>query len=138
MILGLWLKHYTHSSFTYLWSCLFHLVQMHISYSSCAKTTTNVFLSVFLYPVVDWKGNRVFGKDKASTPTLTVSFTLCRYSTNISNWFNLSLIFLLPMGEKVLKGSQSLHCWRLMPKGERILSLKQKDRTTNFFSQMKF
>ena len=29
----------------YLWSCLFHLVQMHISYSSCAKVKTNVLSS---------------------------------------------------------------------------------------------
>jgi hypothetical protein len=35
------------------------------------------------------------------------------------------------MGEKV-EGSQSLCFWRLMPKGEKILSPKQKDRTTNF------
>jgi hypothetical protein len=28
------------------------------------------------------------------------------------------------------KGSQSLRFWRLMPKGEKILSRKQKDRTT--------
>jgi hypothetical protein len=46
------------------------------------------------------------------------------------NWYNLSLIFLLPMGEKVLEGSQVLHFWRLMPKGEKIFSPKQKDRTT--------
>jgi hypothetical protein len=38
---------------------------------------------------------------------------------------------LVPMGRKFkLKGSQRLHFWRLMPKGERILSPKQKDRTT--------
>jgi hypothetical protein len=40
------------------------------------------------------------------------------------------------MGEKITKGSQSLRFWRLMPKGEKILSPKQKDRTTtisNFF-----
>jgi hypothetical protein len=36
------------------------------------------------------------------------------------------------MGEKV-KGSNVLCFWRLMPKGEKILSLKQKDRTTTNF-----
>jgi hypothetical protein len=40
-----------------------------------------------------------------------------------------SLIFLLPMGEKVKKGSQVLCFWCLMPKGEKVLSPKQKDRT---------
>ena len=45
----------------------FILVQMHISYSSCAKSKTNVLPCVFLYLVLDWKGNGVFGEDKAST-----------------------------------------------------------------------
>jgi hypothetical protein len=33
-------------------------------------------------------------------------------------------------GRKCKKGSNVLHIWRLMPKGEKILSPKQKDRTT--------
>jgi hypothetical protein len=33
--------------------CLFHLVQMHSSYSSCVKAKTNVPPSVFLYLVLD-------------------------------------------------------------------------------------
>jgi hypothetical protein len=43
---------------------------MHIYYSSCAKAKINVggLSSVFLYLVLDFKGNGVFGKDKASTP----------------------------------------------------------------------
>jgi hypothetical protein len=102
---------------------------MHISYSSCAKATTNVLSSVFLYLVIDWKGNGVFGKDKASTPTLTVSFTLCHYSYN-SQWYEPSLVFTLPFGRKCKKGSQVLRFWRFMPKGEKVLSPKQKDRTT--------
>jgi hypothetical protein len=36
-----------------------------------------VFPSVFLSLVLDLKGNGVFGKGKASTPTLSVSFILC-------------------------------------------------------------
>jgi hypothetical protein len=32
---------------------LFHLVQMHISYSSCAKAKTNVPPSLFMYLVLD-------------------------------------------------------------------------------------
>ena len=59
-----------------LWSCLidisldhisFILVQMHISYYSRTMTTTNMFPSILLCQVVDWKGNGVFGEDKAST-----------------------------------------------------------------------
>jgi hypothetical protein len=56
---------------------------MHISYSSSAKAKTNVFSSISLWLVLDYlKGNEVLDKDKASTPTLTISFTLCRYSYN--------------------------------------------------------
>jgi hypothetical protein len=38
------------------------------------------------------------------------------------------------------KGSQSLRFWRLMPKGEKVLSPKQKDRTTTISKifEMKF
>jgi hypothetical protein len=61
--------------------------------------------------------------------TLTVSSTLCRCSSTL-NWYNPSLFFTCTNGEKVLKGSQSFYFWRLMPKGERLLSPKQKDRTT--------
>jgi hypothetical protein len=34
------------------------------------------------------------------------------------------------MGEKVTEGSHVLCFWQLMPKGEKILSPKQKDHTT--------
>jgi hypothetical protein len=34
-------------------SCLFHLVQMHISYYSCAKAKTNVLPRIFLYLVLN-------------------------------------------------------------------------------------
>jgi hypothetical protein len=62
------MKHCTHNLFIYLCSYLFHMVQMHISYHPCAKVKTNVFSSIFLSLVLDCKGNRVFDKDKASTP----------------------------------------------------------------------
>jgi hypothetical protein len=35
------------------------------------------------------------------------------------------------------KGSQSLRFWRLMPKGEKVLSPKQKDRTTTISKNFK-
>jgi hypothetical protein len=86
-----------------------------------------------------------------STPS--VLFTLRRHSAPLSLWYNLHSYLLVPMGEK--KGSQSLHFWRLMPKGERVLaqskrtappkinakggesiSPKQKDRTTTNFKKI--
>jgi hypothetical protein len=63
--------------------------------------------------------------------TLLVSFTLRHHSTSLSNWYNLPLVFTCTNGGESKKGSQSLHFWRLMPKGESI-SPKQKDRTTTF------
>jgi hypothetical protein len=119
----LWLKSYTHSSFIYLWSCLFHLVQMHISYSSCAKAKTNVLPWVSQWLVLDWKGNGVFGKGKAFTTTLSVSFILCPNH-------QLSLISFYKGGEMIWP-LKFLRFWRLMPKGERLIDPKQKDRTTN-------
>jgi hypothetical protein len=72
---------------------------MHISYSSCAKTKTNVLSSILLCLVLNWKGNGVFGKGKASTPTLTVSSILCLTHNNL-NWYDLSIIsFNYQMGE---------------------------------------
>jgi hypothetical protein len=50
---------------------------MHISYSCCAKAKTNVLPSVFLYLVLDLKGNEVVGKGKASTTFSSVSYILC-------------------------------------------------------------
>jgi hypothetical protein len=35
-----------------------------------------------------------------------------------------------------LKGSQSLRFWRFMPKGEKILSPKQKDRITTILEKI--
>jgi hypothetical protein len=45
-------------------------------------------------------GNGVFGKDKASTPTLTISFTLCRYSFELSIGMTLHSYFRVQMGRK--------------------------------------
>jgi hypothetical protein len=39
------------------------------------------------------------------------------------------LVYFQSVGRKMLDGSQVLRFWRLMPKGEKILSPKQKDRT---------
>jgi hypothetical protein len=63
----------------FIMSYLFHLVQMHISYSTCAKANTNVLSRVFPYLVLNWKGNEVIDKGKASTPYSLVSFALLMY-----------------------------------------------------------
>jgi hypothetical protein len=86
----------------------FILVQMHISYYSCTKATTNIFSSVFPYEVVDWKGNGVFGKEQGfHSTTLTVSFTLCRCSSTLSIGIILHSYLLIPMGRKYGRLSKS-------------------------------
>ena len=104
---------------------------MYISYSSCAKAKTNMLSSVSLWLVLDWKGTEVLGKDKASTPTLTVSFTLC-LTHKILNWYKLSLISIIFQRGRIIRPLNFLHFWRLMPKGEKVLGPKQMDRTTIF------
>jgi hypothetical protein len=90
----------------------------------------NVFSSIFLSLVLYWKGNGVFGKEQGfHSTTLTVSSTLCRCHSTL-NWYNPSLLFTCTNGEKILQGSNVLRFLRLIPKGEKILSPKQKDRTT--------
>jgi hypothetical protein len=48
------------------------------------------------------------------------------------NWYNLSRIFLLLMGEKVLKGLSKSPFLVINAKGGENIKPKQKDRTTNF------
>jgi hypothetical protein len=55
--------------------------------------------SIFLSLVLDWKENVVVGKDKASTPTMTVSFTLCRYSCKLSIVMTLHSYLFYHLGE---------------------------------------
>jgi hypothetical protein len=101
---------------------LFHLVQMHISYSSCVEAKTNVLSRIFLYLVLDWKGNGGVGYDKASTTTLLVSYTIC--PTHVFTFMS----FLL----------QGLYISLLLvfyANGWEINRPKQKDRTTTLFSE---
>jgi hypothetical protein len=101
-------------------ACLFHLVQMHISYSSCAKAKTNVLLSVFLYLVLDLKGNGVAGKGKASTTFSSVSYTLC--PTHVFTFISF-----------LLKTSRFLCFWRLMPNGEKLISQSKRTAPPPYF-----
>jgi hypothetical protein len=91
---------------------------MHNSYSSCTKAKTNVFPCIFLSLVLDWKGNGVFGKGKASTTTLSVSFILCPTH-------KLSLISFLQKGRKG-KASQVSSFLAITAKGGEINRPKAK------------
>jgi hypothetical protein len=71
-------------------------------------------------------------KNKASTPQLWWYHLPLVVAPPNLNGIILHSYLLIPMGERVLKGSQSLRFWWLMPKRERILSPKQKNRNTNF------
>jgi hypothetical protein len=102
--------------------CLFHSVQMYNSYSSCAKAKTNVLPSIFLYLVLDGKGNEVVGKGKASTTLSSVSYIIC--PTHV-----FTFIFFLGKGLYI-----SLFLV-LNAKGGEINRPKQNDRTTTLFSE---
>jgi hypothetical protein len=93
-----------------------------------------VLSSVFLSLVLDWKGNGVYGKDKASTPTLTVSSTLYRYSCNsLLVWPFTHIYFTIwdkvlgpKGGEIVKKGSQVLRFLVINAKGGESIKPKAK------------
>jgi hypothetical protein len=93
---------------------------MYISYSSCAKAKTNVFPSVLLSLVLKEKG--VFGKGKASTQ-------LYRYHLS----FAPSSIFIHIQWGRISRPLKFLRFWWLMPKVEKLIGPKQKDRTTSLF-----
>jgi hypothetical protein len=77
------------------------------------------------------KGKWSLRRRQSFHSTLSVLLNLRRHSTSLSNWYNLSLIFHLPMGENIKGLSTSLFL-AIHAKGGEILSPKQKDRTTNF------
>jgi hypothetical protein len=81
----------------------------------------------------------VFGKDKASTPTLTVLLTLCRYHVTLNGmtlhsylYYHLGEEIRPQRGRNMTQGLSSSPFLALNAKGEKILSPKQKDRTTHF------
>jgi hypothetical protein len=87
--------------------------------------------------VLDWKGNGVFGKDNASTPLHRYYLPLAGIPQHSPIWYNLSLIYWLPKGEKVYKGSQMSLFLAINAKGGESISPKQKDRTTTNFKIFK-
>jgi hypothetical protein len=111
------------------------------SYSSCAKANTNVFSSNISMISLRLKGKWSIQQRQgfhSNSDNITYPLSFLMYlsiSMALRSYF-------FTNGEKVLgesiKGSQVLRFWRFMPKGEKVLSPKQKDRTTisKTFSQM--
>jgi hypothetical protein len=117
---------------------------MHISYSFCGKVKTNVLSSILPYLVLNWKGNVVFDKDNASTPTLMVSFTLCRYSCNSQlvwpfthTYFTIWEKVLVPKGENC-KGLSSSPFLAINAKGGESIKPKAKGPHHHFKISLKF
>jgi hypothetical protein len=75
---------------------------------------------------------------KTSLPLYTIGIIYpLSVFRHLSNWYNVSLIFLVPMGEKVLKGSQMSPFLAINAKGGENISPKRKDRTTTNFKVFK-
>jgi hypothetical protein len=72
LILGTWVEilHTLLVHYIFDHVCLFRFIELHISYSFCAKVNTNVLPSLSLYFVLHWKGNRVTSKGNSSTAYL--------------------------------------------------------------------
>jgi hypothetical protein len=88
-----------------------------------------VFQRVFLSLVLDSKGNGIFGKGKASTMTLSVSYILC--PTHELPFISFS------KGEKFVKASSFLCFFAINAKGGEVIRTNQKDHTTTLFSKQK-
>jgi hypothetical protein len=79
-------------------------------------------------------------KTRLPLQTLTVSFTLYLYFANSPfgmtlhsySFYHLDEDIRPQRGRKCKRALKVLHFWRLMSKGEKILSPKQTDRTTIF------
>jgi hypothetical protein len=91
------------------------------------------------------KGNwRIWQRQGFHSNTLTVSLNLRRYSTN-SQWYDsFTHIYITiwesvlgPKGGESIKGLQSYPFLAINAKGEKILSPKQKDRTTTISKFLK-
>jgi hypothetical protein len=108
---------------------------MHISYSSCAKAKTNVLPWVSLWLVLDWKGNGVFGKGKASTPSLSVSFILCPPHKTFTHILFTKGGKIDPKGENY-KASQDSSFLAINAKGGELIGPKQKGHTTTHFRKL--
>jgi hypothetical protein len=105
------------------------MVQMHISYSSCAKAKTNVLSSIFSMISLRLKGKwSIWQRQGFHSNSDGIIYPL-PLLMKLSIGIHLHSYFFYQMGE-YSKGSQVLRFWRLKPKGEKVLSPKQKDRTT--------
>jgi hypothetical protein len=73
-----------------------------------------------------------------STPSNSSSFAIAPQRSPI--WYNLHSYIIYQRGRKFEKGLSliSIRFWRFMPKGEKVLAQKQKDRTTTNFKNVVF
>jgi hypothetical protein len=86
-----------------------------------------VFSSVFLCLVIELKGKWSIRQRRRFHSTPSVLFTLCRYSAISSHWYNLSLIYCLPKGDRIYKGLTKSPFLAIHAKGGESISSKQKD-----------
>jgi hypothetical protein len=103
---------------------------MHISYSSCAKAKTNVFSSICSMLSLRLKGKWSIRQRQGFHSTLSVSFTLCPYSSTI-NRYDLSLIFFISKGDK-LQGLSSSPFLAINAKGGESIKPKAKGPHRHF------
>jgi hypothetical protein len=107
----------------------FLLVHLHISYLSYAKAKTNMFPWVSCVLSLRLKGKWSIWQRHRFHFTPSVLSILCRYSAISQNWYNLSLIFICTIGEKVKRALKTPFL-AINAKGGESISPKQKDRTT--------
>jgi hypothetical protein len=121
------------------------MVQMYISYSSCAKAKTNMLSSVLICLVLKLKGKWSIRQRQgfhSNSDSIIYPLSLLK---KLSIGINLHSYLFYQKVEKVLgpKGGEFdralkiLRFWQLMLKGEKVLGPKQKDRTTTFFKNSK-
>jgi hypothetical protein len=102
---------------------------------------THVFVKYISYQVIDWKGNGVFGEDKASTPLHRIihpSPTL-RIALQFGILFTTTLF--TKRGASLKKGLYFTHKYLFLAihaKGGESISPKQKDRITTNFKMKSF
>jgi hypothetical protein len=85
-------------------------------------------IQVYFYFVINWKGNGVFGEDKASTPLYRyhLPFAVTPHHSSIGIIFT---HILFTNGGESKKGSQKSPFLAIHAKGGESISPKQKDRT---------
>jgi hypothetical protein len=94
---------------------------------------TNVFVKYISYQVIDWKGNGVFGEDKASTPLHRIIHPSPTLRIALQFGIIFTHILFTKGGESLKKGLYFTHKYSFLAihaKGGESISTKQKDHTT--------